>query len=134
VYGVTNKNFTGAQPEFALAKASMTARKPATFDFLGAASVPVVAVTAWQMVHQHASLTRGQRVLVLGANGNVGRYAVQLAARAGAHVIAAKIGELIKASVLSTKVGTVLPLEEARTAHLTLEGQSRELRKGSARD
>jgi NADPH:quinone reductase-like Zn-dependent oxidoreductase len=53
-----------------------------------AASVPVVAVTAWQMLFDYAHAEPGQTAMVLGAAGNVGAYAVQLAARAGLHVVA----------------------------------------------
>ena len=50
--------------------------------------MPVVAVTAWQMLFEYAHLQSGQTVLILGAAGSVGAYAVQLAARSGIHVIA----------------------------------------------
>src|SRR6476646_1459838 len=48
VFGVTNPQFTGAYAEYAVASAAMLAHVPATLDFEAAASVPVVAVTAWQ--------------------------------------------------------------------------------------
>jgi NADPH:quinone reductase-like Zn-dependent oxidoreductase len=64
------------------------ARKPKTLSFIEAASVPVVAVTAWQMLFDYAHVTAGQTVLIHGAAGNVGAYAVQLAKQAGLHVIA----------------------------------------------
>jgi NADPH:quinone reductase-like Zn-dependent oxidoreductase len=88
VYGVTNPQFVGANAEFAVASASMVAPKPPRLTSLEAASVPVVAVTAWQMLFEHARPEAGQRVIILGAAGNVGAYAVQLAANAGFHVIA----------------------------------------------
>jgi NADPH:quinone reductase-like Zn-dependent oxidoreductase len=47
-----------------------------------AASVPVIGTTAWVMLFEHAKVAAGRRVLVLGAAGNVGAYAVQLATRA----------------------------------------------------
>jgi NADPH:quinone reductase-like Zn-dependent oxidoreductase len=95
VYGATNPNFTGAYADHALAEAAMVARKPATLDHLHAASVPVIAVTAWQMLFDHARLAAGQRVLIHGGAGNVGAYAVQLASQAGAEVIAtASAGDL----------------------------------------
>src|ERR1051325_8216600 len=50
IFGVTNESFTGASAEYAIAKASMIAEKPKSLNFVHAASVPVVAVTAWQMV------------------------------------------------------------------------------------
>jgi NADPH:quinone reductase-like Zn-dependent oxidoreductase len=88
VYGVTNSQFCGAQAEFAVATAGMIARKPQSLNYLEAASAPVVAVTAWQMLFQYAKAMRGQTVMVVGAAGNVGAYAVQLAVDAGIHVIA----------------------------------------------
>jgi NADPH:quinone reductase-like Zn-dependent oxidoreductase/quercetin dioxygenase-like cupin family protein len=87
VYGVTNGRFTGAYAEYALAEAGRLAPKPQTLDHARAAAVPVVAVTAWQMLLDHARVAAGRRVLVHGAAGAVGAYAVQLARRAGAHVI-----------------------------------------------
>ena len=88
VYGATNKNFCGAYAEYALAKAGMIARKPGSLNFVQAASVPVVAVTAWQMLFDHAQLKAGQSVLIHGAAGNVGAYAVQLAKMAKVRVCA----------------------------------------------
>jgi NADPH:quinone reductase-like Zn-dependent oxidoreductase len=88
VYGVTNPQFVGAQAEYALASATMIARKPQRLSHLEAASAPVVAVTAWQMLHDYAHVQEQQNVLILGAAGNVGAYAVQLAANAGVHVVA----------------------------------------------
>jgi NADPH:quinone reductase-like Zn-dependent oxidoreductase len=92
VYGITNGRFTGAHAEYALAEAARVAPKPRTLDHVRAAAVPVVAVTAWQMLFDHARVTAGQRVLIQGAAGNVGAYAVQLARRAGAHVIGTAAG------------------------------------------
>jgi NADPH:quinone reductase-like Zn-dependent oxidoreductase len=88
VFGVTNCRFTGAYAEYALAGAAMVARKPTMLSHPEAASLPVVASTAWQMLFDHAELQAGQRVLVLGGAGNVGAYAVQLAHLANAHVVA----------------------------------------------
>jgi NADPH:quinone reductase-like Zn-dependent oxidoreductase len=88
VYGVTNAQFVGAQAEYAVAAAGMIAPKGHRLSHVQAASVPVVAVTAWQMLFEHARLERGQSVLVLGAAGNVGSYAVQFAADAGLRVTA----------------------------------------------
>jgi NADPH:quinone reductase-like Zn-dependent oxidoreductase len=88
VYGVTNSQFCGAQAEFAIAMAGMIARKPQPLNYVEAASAPVIAGTAWQMLFQYAQATRGQTVLVVGAAGNVGAYAVQLAVDAGIHVVA----------------------------------------------
>jgi NADPH:quinone reductase-like Zn-dependent oxidoreductase len=212
VYGVTNPRFIGAYAEYALASGAMIARKPSTLPYIEAASVPVIAVTARQGLFEEARLEAGQTVLIHGAAGNVGAYAVQLARRAGIRTIATaspddvelvrrlgadvvvdyrnerfedaartvdavldlvggatqtrsfavlrsggrlvsavsvpdqqeaksrglearfflvkvttanleKIGDLIDSGKLETRVGRVLPLEDAREAHLMLEGQ-----------
>ncbi|MBV9118255.1 MAG: NADP-dependent oxidoreductase [Acetobacteraceae bacterium] len=88
VFGVTNRRFTGASAAFALAEAGMVAAKPAVLGDVEAASVPVVACTAYQMLSRHAAVSAGQSVLVLGGAGNVGAYAVQLARLCGARVAA----------------------------------------------
>lgn len=88
VYGVTNPQFCGAQAEFAVASAGTIARKPQSLNYLEAASTPVIAVTAWQMLFEYAQATRGQRVMIVGAAGNVGAYAVQLAVDTGIQVVA----------------------------------------------
>jgi len=92
VFGVTNSRFTGAYAEYATADAAMIALKPKRLSYVEAASVPVVASTAWQMVFDQGLVDGTKRVLVHGAAGNVGAYAVQLAKRAGAEVIAAAFG------------------------------------------
>ena len=88
VYGVTNAQFCGAHAEFALASEQMVAKKPGRLNHVEAASVPVVAVTAWQMLFEYAQVVAGQSALILGAGGNVGAYAVQLATSAGLDVVA----------------------------------------------
>ena len=72
VYGVTNPQFCGAQAEFAVAMSGMVGRKPQSLNHVEAASAPVIAVTAWQMLFQYAHAMRGQTVMVVGAAGNVG--------------------------------------------------------------
>ena len=88
IYGVTNKQFTGAYAEYAVASAGMIAPKPKSLNFFEAASAPVIAVTAWQMLFDYAHAAPGQSVLVHGGGGNVGAYAVQMARMSGLHVIA----------------------------------------------
>jgi NADPH:quinone reductase-like Zn-dependent oxidoreductase len=88
VYGATNQQFSGAYAEHALSLARMIAQKPKTLNFIEAASAPIVTVTAWQMLFEYAHVIPGQTVLIHGAAGNVGAYAVQLAKHAGLHVIA----------------------------------------------
>lgn len=88
VYGVTNSEFVGAYAEYALASAAMVASKPTSLSYTEAASVPVVAVTAQQALFEHAKLQAGHTVLIHGAAGSVGAFAVQLARRAGLRTIA----------------------------------------------
>jgi len=88
IYGATNEQFSGAYAEYAVPSAKRMAPKPRTLNFIEAASAPIVTVTAWQMLFEYAHVTAGQTVLVHGAAGNVGAYAVQLAKQAGLHVVA----------------------------------------------
>jgi NADPH:quinone reductase-like Zn-dependent oxidoreductase len=92
VYGSTNSGFVGAYAEYALASAAMMAPKPRSLNSLEAASAPVVAVTAWQMLFEYAHAKAGQTVLIHGGAGNVGAYAVQLAHNAQLNVIATSAG------------------------------------------
>jgi NADPH:quinone reductase-like Zn-dependent oxidoreductase len=95
VYGVTNPQFVGAYAEYALASAGMVSNKPTSLTHVEAASVPVVAVTAWQALFDHAQLKAGQTVVIHGAAGNVGSYAVQLAHHAGLQtVVTASTGDI----------------------------------------
>ena len=88
VYGATSRQWTGAHAEYALPSASMMARKPRTLNFVEAASAPIASLTASQMLFDHAQVTAGQTVLIHGAAGNVGAYAVQLGKQSGVRVIA----------------------------------------------
>jgi NADPH:quinone reductase-like Zn-dependent oxidoreductase len=88
VYGATNEQFTGGYAEYAVPSAGRMAQKPKSLSFIEAASAPVVTVTAWQMLFDYAKVTAGQTVLIHGAAGNVGGYAVQLARQAGLGVVA----------------------------------------------
>jgi len=88
VFGATNARFTGGYAEYAVAAATKLAKIPPRLGFIEAASVPVVACTAWQMVFEQGAIDTTKRVLVHGAAGNVGAYAVQLARRVACEVIA----------------------------------------------
>jgi NADPH:quinone reductase-like Zn-dependent oxidoreductase len=88
VFGVTNAQFLGAYAEYAIASAAMLAKKPGSLTYIEAASVPVVAVTAWQGLFDYARLEAGQTVVIHGAAGNVGTFALQLARRAHLHSVA----------------------------------------------
>ena len=85
-------DYGGASAEYVTAPADVLAIAPATIPLADAAAVPVAALTADQAVHEHAHLAPGQRVLINGAGGGVGAFAVQLAKRTGATVIATASG------------------------------------------
>jgi NADPH:quinone reductase-like Zn-dependent oxidoreductase len=78
----------GAAAEYVVAPAAVLAPAPSSIPLTDAAALPLVGLTAWQALFDDAKLTSGQRVLINGAGGAVGGYAVQLAKSAGAHVIA----------------------------------------------
>ncbi|MEU4534463.1 NADP-dependent oxidoreductase [Streptosporangium sp. NPDC023825] len=78
----------GAAAEYAVAAADTLVAAPTAVPLAHAAAIPIAGLTAWQAVFEHAGITSGQRVLVSGAGGGVGGFAVQLAKYAGAHVIA----------------------------------------------
>jgi len=78
----------GASAEYVVAPAELLAAAPTTIPLADTAALPAVGLTAWQALFDHAGVGAGQRVLVNGAGGAVGGYAVQLAKRAGAEVVA----------------------------------------------
>lgn len=88
VYGVANKRFTDGYAQYVACAEATLAPKPDSLSFIEAASAPVAAVTAWQMLFLHGRLRVGERVLIHGARGSVGRFAVQLALGAGLVVVA----------------------------------------------
>jgi NADPH:quinone reductase-like Zn-dependent oxidoreductase len=78
---------SGGYAEFASSPAAVVARKPAGVGHVQAAAIPVAGLTAWQALFDRCGLERGQTVLIAGAAGGVGHFAVQLAKLAGARVI-----------------------------------------------
>lgn len=82
VYGTCDGSFA----EYARARVGLLAAKPANLSFEEAATVPVSGVTALQGLRDGARVQPGQSVLILGASGGVGTFAVQLAKAFGAHV------------------------------------------------
>ncbi|WP_046728077.1 NADP-dependent oxidoreductase [Streptomyces humi] len=88
VIGFLPMNGSGAAAEYVLAPAEVLTPAPRSVPLADAAALPLVGLTAYQALFDQARLTAGQRVLVNGAGGAVGGYAVQLAKNAGAHVIA----------------------------------------------
>ena len=82
----------GAYAEYLAVKPAAIARTPSNLSSEEAASVPVASQTAWQGIFTHGRLEKGQTILIHGGAGAVGAYAVQLAAHAGANVIATASG------------------------------------------
>ncbi|AGB25088.1 Zn-dependent oxidoreductase, NADPH:quinone reductase [Mycobacterium sp. JS623] len=78
----------GAAAEYALVPAELLAAAPQSVDLADAAALPVAALTAWQALFELAGLAAGQTILINGASGAVGGYAIQLAKSAGAVVTA----------------------------------------------
>lgn len=78
----------GAAAEYVAAPAEALAAAPRTVELADAAALPSAGLAAWQSLFEHAGLKAGQSVLINGAGGAVGGYAVQLAAQAGATVTA----------------------------------------------
>jgi NADPH:quinone reductase-like Zn-dependent oxidoreductase len=87
VYGMNDWYRDGAQAERCVARAADVAAKPRSVDHVAAAVVPISALTAWQGLIERARLAPGERVLVHGAAGGVGMFAVQIARWRGARVV-----------------------------------------------
>jgi NADPH:quinone reductase-like Zn-dependent oxidoreductase len=92
VYGLIEFDRDGAAAEYVTVRAADLAAKPRTIDHVQSAALPLAALTAWQALFDHAHLTAGESVLVLGGAGGVGAYVVQLAHHFGARVTATVSG------------------------------------------
>jgi NADPH:quinone reductase-like Zn-dependent oxidoreductase len=88
VFGISDWYRDGAAAEFLAIEARNLVPRPAALSHAEAAAVPLPALTAHQGLFDHGKLARGQSVLIQGAGGGVGTFAVQLAHAAGARVIA----------------------------------------------
>jgi len=86
VYGLNDWYRDGASAEYCVARVADFAAKPAGVDHVHAAATPISALTAWQGLFERGVLAAGQRVLIHGAAGGVGTFAVQLARWRGARV------------------------------------------------
>jgi NADPH:quinone reductase-like Zn-dependent oxidoreductase len=84
VFGIAEGSFA----EYARARADKLARKPTSLAFEGAAAVTISALTALQAVRDRGRVQPGQQVMIIGASGGVGTFAVQIANMFGAHVTA----------------------------------------------
>ena len=86
VYAHLDHDRIGAFAEYALVRESAAASKPSRLDYMQAASLPLVGLTAWQTLVELAQLRAGQRVLIHAGSGGVGTFAIQLAKHLGAQV------------------------------------------------
>ncbi|MDQ6762667.1 MAG: NADP-dependent oxidoreductase, partial [Bacteroidota bacterium] len=87
VYSRPDPTRNGTYAEYVVVKADQVNAKPKSIDHDKAAAVPLAGLTAWQGLFTHGQLKAGQKVLIHGASGGVGTYAVQFAKWKGAYVI-----------------------------------------------
>src|SRR5260370_4839567 len=87
VYSLPDHTRNGAYAEYIAVRESEVALKPNSLHHARAAAVPLATITAWQALFDTAQLQPGHRILIHGAAGGVGHFAVQLAKWKGAHVI-----------------------------------------------
>ena len=87
VFALTLFDRDGVAADYAAVSADLLVAKPRTLGHAESAAIPLPALTAWQGLLDHGRLATGERVLIHGAAGAVGSFAVQLARSRGAHVI-----------------------------------------------
>ena len=87
VFALTRFDRDGVAADYAAVPAELLVGKPRTLEHAESAAIPLPALSAWQGLFDHGRLAEGQRVLIHGAAGAVGAFAVQLARARGAHVI-----------------------------------------------
>jgi NADPH:quinone reductase-like Zn-dependent oxidoreductase len=87
VYGLSAFDQDGAAAEYVTVSSANLSPKPMSIGHIESAAVPLAALSAWQGLFVHGMLEPGQRVLIHGAAGGVGAFAVQLAHHRGAQVI-----------------------------------------------
>lgn len=108
IYACPDRSRDGTYAEYITIKEDELAPKPASLDFIQAAGVPLVSQTAWQGLFDHGGLKAGQRVLIHGAAGGVGSFAVQYAKITGAYVYGTASGEGLE---LLKSLGADMPID-----------------------
>lgn len=93
VYGLPRSDRDGAWAEYAIVTPNQIALRPRSVSHEECAALSLSALTAWQALFKKGNLQAGQRILIQGAAGGVGNYAVQLAHLNGAYVIAVASGQ-----------------------------------------
>jgi NADPH:quinone reductase-like Zn-dependent oxidoreductase len=86
VYSMTSFNAGGSYADFMAAPENEVALKPKKISFIEAASLPIIATTAYSYLFKLAEIKPGQKILIVGAAGGVGAMAVQMAKHAGVYV------------------------------------------------
>ncbi|SDB90042.1 NADP-dependent oxidoreductase [Paraburkholderia lycopersici] len=110
----------GALADYVVAPATVLAGAPAKCAVDAAGAIPLAALTAWQGLFDHGKLQSGERVLIQGASGGVGRFAVQFARHCGARVVAtASAGE--RASLMALGATEVIDYHAQRFEDATGE-------------
>ena len=134
IYALTSFCRDGAAAEYVAVRAADLAPKPKTLGHAQAAAVPLSALTAWQAFFDHAHLAPGQRVLIHGAAGGVGTFAVQIAHWYGAYVIGTASAQN-RDFLLSLGADEVIDYRQTRFEHVvhdvdvaldTIGGETRE--------
>jgi NADPH:quinone reductase-like Zn-dependent oxidoreductase len=92
VFVMADIGHDGAYAEYVVVSADLVCPKPASVNFTTAAAIPLSCTTAWLALTEQADLRSGQTILIHGAGGSVGGFAVQLAKVKGAKVIATATG------------------------------------------
>lgn len=87
VYSRPDNSRDGSYAEYIKVKEPELGHKPQHVDHVQAAAIPLAGLTAWQGLFTHGRLRQGQKILILGASGGVGTFAVQFAKWKGAYVI-----------------------------------------------
>ena len=113
----------GAAADYVLAPAEVLTAAPTTVPLADAAVLPTVGLTAWQALFEIANLSAGQSILINGAGGAVGGYAVQLAKRAGA-VVTATAGARSATGLHGYGVDVVIDHIDYAATTLAIDGQS----------
>ena len=92
VYALGDFGRDGGAADYAIIRADLLAPKPRLLGYVESAALPLAALSAWQALFDHGNLSEGERVLIHGAAGGVGGFAVQLAHGRGAYVIGTASG------------------------------------------
>ena len=124
VMGLVGFDRDGALSQYVAVRREHLAAAPSSIDLVEAAALPLGGLTAWQALVDHAQLQPGQDVLVHGAAGGVGGYAVQLAAHLGARVIATcspRDVDVVRSYGATTVVDYRDPLPDANDVDVVLD-------------